>query len=420
MRRLMAAVALGLVVSTSPYRAFAEKLDIQAELSRPQTKLLVVEFFATWCKPCMKAVPRWEALRKEYAQKGLRFVVVAVKDDRKRCTDVPWVPDRIICDTEGDIAEKFGAMHLPAAFLWNWQGHLLASKVHVAEVERQIELWMNSIPRVKVEVNLETTQAGVERTALERLIASELSAAGKLVVVASEREKKRLRKLARESLSLHADEHQQCDLGKEVSANSLLQATLTRGAEQLRLGLLSVESHCRTRDVYAPWSPERPSRGVSTAVAKLLTSLQRPELQLPLSLGAPARRSTRPPAPVTDYEAILAQAEEAEKKARIAREVADKLRAARQAELNNAWKAVSKAATTSALDSAIRINALTQFLTDFPEDNVHRQKAENYLTMLRSGNDPARLKDDLCRDAPSSEPCRKQKACDGGSARWVL
>jgi len=30
--------------------AFAETLDIQQELSQPGVKLLVVEFYATWCK----------------------------------------------------------------------------------------------------------------------------------------------------------------------------------------------------------------------------------------------------------------------------------------------------------------------------------------------------------------------------------
>jgi len=40
-----------------------EELDIRGWLAQPGTRLVAVEFYATWCKPCMKAVPKWKALQ---------------------------------------------------------------------------------------------------------------------------------------------------------------------------------------------------------------------------------------------------------------------------------------------------------------------------------------------------------------------
>jgi thiol-disulfide isomerase/thioredoxin len=57
--------------------AFAgESLDVRDWLSRPGVKLLTVEFYASWCGPCKKAVPQWKALHEKYRDQGLQLVVV--------------------------------------------------------------------------------------------------------------------------------------------------------------------------------------------------------------------------------------------------------------------------------------------------------------------------------------------------------
>jgi|GEM_PF-5308760 len=116
----------------------AETLDIQAELSRPGVKLVVVEFYATWCEPCMKAVPKWKKLHDKYGPKGLRFIVVSVGDSGQ-CSNPGWSPDRNICDVDGAIQDKWNVADLPQAFLYSWQGDLLAERAHAESVEESIE-----------------------------------------------------------------------------------------------------------------------------------------------------------------------------------------------------------------------------------------------------------------------------------------
>ncbi|XP_059220770.1 thioredoxin-2 [Stomoxys calcitrans] len=59
------------------------KSDFDQQLENAGDKLVVVDFFATWCGPCKMIAPHLEELSKEYAGK-----VVFVKVDVDDCEDV--------------------------------------------------------------------------------------------------------------------------------------------------------------------------------------------------------------------------------------------------------------------------------------------------------------------------------------------
>src|SRR5437867_7214576 len=43
---------------------------------------IVIDFWATWCKPCLRSLPHLEALRKKY--EGQQLLVVAISIDESR------------------------------------------------------------------------------------------------------------------------------------------------------------------------------------------------------------------------------------------------------------------------------------------------------------------------------------------------
>jgi thiol-disulfide isomerase/thioredoxin len=45
-----------------------------------QGKVLVINFWATWCPPCLKEMPAFEAIHAEYEKKGLQFIGIALDD----------------------------------------------------------------------------------------------------------------------------------------------------------------------------------------------------------------------------------------------------------------------------------------------------------------------------------------------------
>ena len=118
--RLAIACLLALAC-TIPGRAGADdRFDLRDWLRRPGVRLVVVEFYATWCKPCMAAVPKWKALHEKYRDQGLRLIVVNTQDPEGRCVNPGWNPDQMVCDEEGcqwisksknDAARHFRHVH---------------------------------------------------------------------------------------------------------------------------------------------------------------------------------------------------------------------------------------------------------------------------------------------------------------------
>ena len=49
-------------------------------ISEWKGKVLVINFWATWCPPCLKEIPEFMALQEQYADKGLQFIGIAIDD----------------------------------------------------------------------------------------------------------------------------------------------------------------------------------------------------------------------------------------------------------------------------------------------------------------------------------------------------
>lgn len=298
-------IATGLAFAL-PVTAQAQNLDVRGWIDRPGVKLLAVEFYATWCKPCMAAVPKWKELHDKYRRQGLRLVVVATQDPQAGCANPGWNPDDLVCDDDGVIARAFGTGdRLPAAYLWSWQGNLLVRKGHVGEVEQAVKQWLRKAPRVDVEVSSVTRSAGVTKAALRDLVRSELQRSKKLVVVASDAERKRLKAIKVKSFKAGYDEALQCEVGKDVSANSLLDVRVTgkRARQRLQLLLLSADKGCLVGASVVDWQPGDTSVSVAEGVSELLQKL-RPEIEMPGGRGI-ARRRTTQASPIAKHDEMI-------------------------------------------------------------------------------------------------------------------
>lgn len=92
-------------------------------------RVVVVEFWASWCGPCIEAMPRLDALRKEMhgAGYGERFEVLAVGldkrvEDARRFLSVRPVSYPVVVDTIGIASRSYGVWRMPATFLVDVDG----------------------------------------------------------------------------------------------------------------------------------------------------------------------------------------------------------------------------------------------------------------------------------------------------------
>jgi peroxiredoxin len=52
----------------------------QRSIKEWQGNVLIINFWATWCPPCLKEMPEFEAMQNSYSGKGLQFIGIALDD----------------------------------------------------------------------------------------------------------------------------------------------------------------------------------------------------------------------------------------------------------------------------------------------------------------------------------------------------
>jgi len=71
-------------VSTNNDVQTYEKFDeFEHHLHEKNNKTYVINFWATWCKPCVKELPYFEQIQAEYKDKNVEVVLVSLDDIRK-------------------------------------------------------------------------------------------------------------------------------------------------------------------------------------------------------------------------------------------------------------------------------------------------------------------------------------------------
>jgi len=91
-------------------------------------KLVLLNFWATWCGPCREEMPGMERLFRAYQDKG--FAVVAVNLHESVKTVRPFVQELklsfpTVLDVEGSVSREYGVRALPVTFLVGRDGNIV-------------------------------------------------------------------------------------------------------------------------------------------------------------------------------------------------------------------------------------------------------------------------------------------------------
>ncbi|MFM7431909.1 MAG: TlpA family protein disulfide reductase [Gammaproteobacteria bacterium] len=83
--------ALSMSASAAPDAPAAQPLsasEFRAVLQKQQGEVLVVNFWATWCVPCLREVPDLLKLESEFGSRGVKLIGVAVDDPAPQAAQV--------------------------------------------------------------------------------------------------------------------------------------------------------------------------------------------------------------------------------------------------------------------------------------------------------------------------------------------
>jgi len=94
-------------------------------------KVVLVNFWATWCPPCRKEMPDLQALYDKYKDQG--FVVLSISDE-EQAKVAPFIADRkitypVLLDPGRKVNEEFIVEGIPKSFVYDREGKLVAQSI---------------------------------------------------------------------------------------------------------------------------------------------------------------------------------------------------------------------------------------------------------------------------------------------------
>lgn len=121
------AVLAWLILATAAAHA-----DEALNLDQFRGKVVVVDFWASWCVPCRQSFPWLNAMQDKYADRGLVIIGVNVdrsRDDAKRFLSEVPSRFRILYNPSGSIAAAYKVPGMPSSYVFGPTGELIGQHI---------------------------------------------------------------------------------------------------------------------------------------------------------------------------------------------------------------------------------------------------------------------------------------------------
>ena len=115
-------------------------------------KVVLVDFWATWCTPCRKSMPELQALHEKYAERGFSVVGVSIDEGGpskvQKAVASMKITYPIAMDSEKDPAwDAFLVKAVPAAYLLDREGRIVAQWTGAAASAKELESKLEELLR---------------------------------------------------------------------------------------------------------------------------------------------------------------------------------------------------------------------------------------------------------------------------------
>src|SRR4051795_12137982 len=125
-----------IVVAGDDAPGFTVKTDSGQTVSLPnfKGKVLVLNFWASWCPPCVQETPSLSAFAAAYANRGVVVLGISVdKDEKAYRAFLQKFRPNFLTVRESQIHEEYGTFIYPETYIIDSQGKVLRKIVDVAD-----------------------------------------------------------------------------------------------------------------------------------------------------------------------------------------------------------------------------------------------------------------------------------------------
>lgn len=117
-------------------------------------EIVILDFWATWCPPCVKALPQLIAVANDYKEKGVAFHAVNVRENNERVNaflERHGHEMSVLMDRDGAVADLYKVTGIPQTVVIDKDG--IVRKVHIGlipNLERQLRTELDELLAVPV------------------------------------------------------------------------------------------------------------------------------------------------------------------------------------------------------------------------------------------------------------------------------
>jgi thiol-disulfide isomerase/thioredoxin len=111
--------------------------------------VVILDFWATWCKPCTTTFPELHALQQDYADRGVVLLVVSLDRSAQRARDHleknGFPIDNVLwgsLEEARGVKDLYGVGGIPRTFLIDRAGYIRYSGYPTRLTPEEIELWL--------------------------------------------------------------------------------------------------------------------------------------------------------------------------------------------------------------------------------------------------------------------------------------
>ena len=136
----------GLLSVGAKFPDFKEQ-DVEGKplsVARFKGKVVLVDFWATWCGPCVAELPNVLATYKKYHGKGFEIIGISLDKDKEALTtftkgkEMTWPQYFDGKGWQNKLAGQYGITSIPATFLLDGQGKIVAKNLRGDALEQEV------------------------------------------------------------------------------------------------------------------------------------------------------------------------------------------------------------------------------------------------------------------------------------------